>query len=88
MSKMNVVTIIRKRALSAYHPGDIGQPLDDSTWFECCPQCGCIASLSGWQVIEHEDQTITINPSILCHGCSKAGCGAHSFVEHNRIRWV
>ena len=38
-------------------------------WMFVCPVKGLpIANLSNHQVIEHEDKTITVSPSILTHG--------------------
>jgi hypothetical protein len=48
----------------------------DGYWYAHCPgEHDLIANLSSHQVIEHEDGTITVSPSILCTD----GAGGHSY---------
>lgn len=47
---------------SEYAPGDYGRFRD--MWF-CSTPNGHLGNLSGHDVVEHEDGTITVSPSIL-----------------------
>ena len=47
-----------------------------------CPQCGMFGNPAKHTLTLHEDGTVTLSPSVLV-GC----CGAHFFIERNRIRW-
>ena len=49
-------------------------------WYIGCPKCHGLGNLGGHTVVER-DTGITVSPSILC------GCGAHYFIEQNKIRW-
>lgn len=56
-------------------------------WLVGCPsndgRAGHINNLSGHDVrFDETTGTLTASPSILC------GCGAHYFIEENRVRWV
>ena len=62
-------------------------------WFVAivCP-CGCRATLQmslladakpRWRLIEHEDGTITLHPSVW----RKIGCRSHFFLRRGLIQW-
>ena len=36
-----------------------------------------------WTLIVHNDETISLTPSVL-----QTACGAHYFVQNNKVRWV
>lgn len=68
----------------APQPGDYGkQP--DGTWYGWTP-IGQLAGLDKHTVVEHEDGTITVSPSILCG----AGMGDawHGYLERGVWREV
>ena len=46
------------------HPGDYWKDPNTDQWLVYCPQGG-IGNVSKHTVIEHEDNTITVSPSIL-----------------------
>lgn len=49
-------------------PGDYGRWAKDSdNWYCCCPD-GQLGNLSKHSVVEHDDGTITVSPSILVTG--------------------
>lgn len=59
-------------------PGEYGRWVDDGDgdWYACCSgDHDLVANLSAHQVVEHEDGTITVSPSILCSD----GNGGHSW---------
>lgn len=61
-------------------PGDYGH-WDEHGWYGHCPGTGdLVANLNGHQVVEHEDGTITVSPSILCSGGPKEASW-HGFLE-------
>jgi len=37
----------------------------NNTWYACLPN-GLIANLGNHTIVEHEDKTISVSPSILC----------------------
>ena len=49
-------------------------------WYIGCPGCKGFGNLGNHTVTE-SNGIITVSPSILC------GCGAHYFIEDNKIRW-
>lgn len=51
---------------SAIQPGDYWK-YSDGTWYGETPN-GLTANLSGHHIVEHEDGTITVSPSILVNG--------------------
>jgi hypothetical protein len=61
------------------NPGEYGKSLEDGTWWICTPN-----DLYGrindkiWKIIEHEDNTITVSPSILV---STFDCSWHGWLE-------
>ena len=60
--------------------GEYGQwTADSGNWYARTPDGAHVANLSGHKVIEHDDGTITVVPSILC----SAGDGHdwHGFLE-------
>lgn len=66
---------------------------DGQYWFASllCPcQCGDTIKLSllgsahpRWCVIEYDDATITVQPSVW----RKQGCKSHFFIQHSEIIW-
>ena len=54
-----------------YKPGDYG--FDDGEWFARPPDRVSLGSLKNHEVIEHEDGTISVSPSIL--------------VEQGNVKW-
>jgi hypothetical protein len=52
---------------------------DDGNWYARTPDGTQVANLGSHQVVEHEDGTITVSPSILVRG----GCAPdwHGFLE-------
>jgi len=46
-----------------YHPGDYGKDPRNGHWMALTPN-GMLADLSGHEVTEHGDGTITVSPSI------------------------
>lgn len=87
--RLTQVTIIRDaRSFAEYKPGEIGKPFrpKSSHWFISCPGCGGMENLAEWAVTEHDDETVSISPSVLCYKGDLSTC-AHYFIEHNQIRW-
>lgn len=54
----------RVRDTEVFNPGDYGRHPRDGNWYACTPD-GHLGNLSAHQVIEHDDGTITVSPSIL-----------------------
>jgi len=69
-------------------PGDIYRG-GDNIWYDCCPKCGIVAALSNHTVVEEDDGTITVTPSIVCQ-CDRKGakCDAHYFITKSVITYV
>lgn len=65
-------------------PGDFGQDAD-GLWWVRAPKCGP-SLISRHTVIEHEDGTITVSPSILVIGAENEGY--HGFLERGYWREV
>ena len=62
----------------SFAPGDYGRV--NGIWHACCPR-GHLGNLGGHEVVEHEDGTITVSPSILItDGETKDQW--HGFLEH------
>lgn len=53
-------------ASQLFNPGEYSK-LPDGTWY-CCSPNGHAGNLSRHTVVEHEDGTITVSPSILIKG--------------------
>ena len=49
---------------SGLKPGEYGKDSRDGNWYACTPN-GMFGSLTGHDVTENEDGTITVSPSIL-----------------------
>lgn len=63
-------------------PGDYGI-IDTGDWYAYCPwppEARLVANLSGHTVTVHEDDTITVSPSIAC-GDGAGGHRFHGFLE-------
>ena len=54
----------RVRDTDRFAPGDYGRHPVDGHWMGCTPN-GHLGNLSAHEVVEHEDGTITVSPSIL-----------------------
>lgn len=58
---------------------------DERGWWTCCSPNGRIGLLTEHQVVEHEDGTITVTPSIQVDPLSRATTAAlpgwHGFLE-------
>ena len=77
--QLTQVTLVDKDILELL-PGEMTCDASRKYWFIGCPKCPGPGSLEKHTVTEING-IITVSPSILC------GCGAHYFVEQNRIRW-
>lgn len=74
-----------------YEPGDYG--VWEDMWCGRCPgpvdaEYPRLANLSGHQVTEHDDGTITVQPSILVNSHRPAPDGWHGFLERGTWREV
>ena len=97
VERLMQVTIVRKDAFKYgdLQPGQMS-PVKDSTkpdlWILACPLCSGLGELRNHSVVENEDGTVTVSPSLVCN-CAiydESGyrdCTAHYFIEHNQIRW-
>lgn len=65
-------------------PGDYGRGRD-GTWL-CRAPNGYGGNLSGHEVVEHDDGTITVSPSILI--CRRPEGEWHGYLEHGIWREV
>lgn len=89
---------VRKTGVNGWgdlHPGEM-TPIEGNTpglWMVCCPMCGNLGELRTHRVTENADGTVTVSPSLVCHGSiyrapnTYEPCTAHYFVERNQIRW-
>lgn len=81
-----------QKRIGEYQQGEMGQATN-GTWLICCPLCSSLGELRNHQVIQHEDKTITVTPSLICHGSIYGSpgvyhpCTAHYFIVHNVISW-
>jgi hypothetical protein len=66
-------------------PGDYWFSPVDQTWYAICPT-GTVGSLAEHEVVEHEDSTITVSPSILVDDLM--GKAWHGYLEHGIWREV
>lgn len=67
--------------------GDYWRPSPFHGWRVVCPMLNggfSIANLGGHSIVEHEDGTITVSPSILVTGSD--GEQWHGFLEHGVLR--
>lgn len=78
---------VRDREPHEYEPGDYGRWRE--MWF-CRTPTGATGNLTGHEVEEHEDGTITVKPSILVHGGSGeyGGTPWHGYLERGVWREV
>lgn len=70
---------------SIFEPGEYGK-LSDGNWYGCPPETDLHCNLSGHEVVEHEDGTITVSPSILITG--RLGLQWHGYLERGWWREV
>lgn len=66
----------------AFKPGDYGQDAEGVWWIR--PPRGGLGRLDNHTVVEHEDGTITVSPSILQSGSwdSEPATQWHGYLEH------
>lgn len=94
MERLTQIAVVRKgiNQWGDLQPGQMS-PVEGNLWMVCCPMCGNLGELRNHQVTEHEDGTVTVSPSLVCHGSIYREpnhydpCTAHYFVERNQIRW-
>jgi hypothetical protein len=68
------------------HPGDYWFDPTLGYWLVYCPKGG-VGTLINHQVVEHEDGTITVSPSIL-QNWGRKGESWHGYLEHGEWREV
>lgn len=79
-------TRVRGKGPHELQPGEYVRWLDadaddDGAWYAHCPGPGhLVANLARHTIMEHDDGTITVVPSILC-GNGSAGNKWHGFLE-------
>lgn len=94
MERLTQVTVIHKDEWGDLKPGEITESSKPDVWMVCCPMCGNLGELRSHKVTEHEDGTVTVSPSLVCHGSiyeapgTYEPCTAHYFIDHNQIQWV
>ncbi len=81
------MTIVTVESVFDMKSGDMCK-FDEYGWMIMCPGCPdahvhLTPKERPWDVIEHEDGTITVNPSIW----HKDDCNAHFFIKKNKIQW-
>ncbi len=67
------------------HPGEYGKDSVNGDWYGCPPDTELLAGLRNHKVVEHEDGTITVSPSILVS--NHTGCW-HGYLEQGYWRKV
>jgi hypothetical protein len=67
-----------------FEPGEYGK-LSDGKWYCCPPGTELLGGLANHEVVEHEDGTITVSPSILIRG---QGERWHGYLEKGVWREV
>lgn len=83
IGRLTKITIVDK-AVHLLLPGEATFYELNHTWYVGCPGEAChgIANLANHLVMHDKTTTyMSVTPSILC------GCGAHYFIEQNKIRW-
>jgi hypothetical protein len=76
-----------KNGFLPYEPGDYGID-ENGVWWAHIPAPGfSIGNLSAHEVVEHEDGTITVSPSILMYG-RNGGADWHGYLERGVWRTV
>jgi hypothetical protein len=50
-----------------------------------CPRCKRHLTLEGFEVVEHEDDTFTAEPSVIC---SWEDCGVNFFITRSKVELV
>lgn len=71
---------------SIFQSGEYGK-ISNGDWYCCPPDTDLIGNLRGHQVVEHEDGTITVSPSILINARHR-GKEWHGFLERGVWRQV
>jgi hypothetical protein len=65
--------------------GDYGRPREYGAWF-CCTPSGDHGALGAHEIVEHEDGTVTVSPSILVS--TGEGPRWHGYLERGVWREV
>lgn len=85
--RLTQITMVSKEPYELL-PGEMAYHAESRFWYIGCPnpQCSPDPILRGvGTLVDHtvteSSGIITVSPSILC------GCGAHYFIEQNKIRW-
>lgn len=66
--------------------GEYGKYSADNVWYGVPPNTDLLARLANHDIVEHEDGTITVSPSILCTGYY--GKQWHGYLERGVWREV
>jgi hypothetical protein len=78
-------------AAHPFQPGAYGRvPHSDDggfDWYGCTPN-GHLCNFRAHEVVEHEDDTITVSPSILVYGGKDGAEVWHGWLEHGVWRSV
>lgn len=87
---MTDVKVVGRRVYNteAFQAGEYG--LIEGYWYACTPN-GELGNLFNHEVVEHEDGTITVSPSILVSSYDSKGNAHvvwHGFLEHGVWREV
>ncbi len=71
-------------------PGEYGRHPSDGHWYACAPDTDLLGNLGAHKVVEHDDGTITVSPSILVEGVDALGSPMswHGFLEKGVWRKV
>lgn len=87
----SIIVGVRKDRLddSIFLPGEYGK-LSDGHFYGCAPgDEDMMCNLSGHHIVEHEDGTITVSPSILITtGCESGNKQWHGYLEKGVWREV
>lgn len=74
---------------SPVQDGDYGRVMIDGEWeWRCRTPNGLGGRLGNHEVVEHDDGTITVSPSILCHRGGTQPKEYHGFLERGVWRSV
>jgi hypothetical protein len=81
--RITQITIVKK-SVHQLLPGEATFEQATGAWYVGCPAGHRGAGNLGGHDVRFDEATgmLTVSPSILC------GCGAHYFIEENRVRWV
>lgn len=68
----NEIQAVRSETFVAFDDPEWRYWRGEDGWYLSIPGCG-LAGLRNHEVVEHEDRTISVTPSILVHGHDAAG---------------